>query len=135
MKGRMLCLSVVTAMFAYSANAQTRLTADVPFEFNAGNAKLPAGQYDIDRPLPNVIRLATSDRSVSAMILVNGTTRLSEVKDGKLIFNKYGNRHFLSNVWAPGAADGYELRRSSLEKEMIAQSAQPGTHVIAARQR
>jgi hypothetical protein len=137
MKGQILCVSIVTALFASAANAQTgtRLEAEVPFEFVAGTTKLPAATYHIDRPLPNVIRLSTPDKSVSAMLLVNHSVRNSAEKDGKLVFNRYGDRHFLANVWVPGSGDGVQLRPSAAEREMKAQANQPGSAVIAARRR
>jgi hypothetical protein len=136
MKGRMLCVSIVSALFTFTVNAQTishRLTADVPFAFTAGNTKLPAGQYHIDSPMPNVVRLSSADRSVNAMLIVNSSTRTALDRDGKLVFNKYGERCFLANIWAPGASDGVSVRPSAAEREFIAGVKSSDKQVIAAR--
>ncbi|HET8546958.1 MAG TPA: hypothetical protein VFL57_03100 [Bryobacteraceae bacterium] len=136
MKGRMLCLCVVTALFALGVNAQTisyRLAADVPFAFMAGPTQLPAGQYYIDTLSPAVVRLATTDRSAAAMLIVNGATRVSSERQGKLVFHKYGDRYFLANVWAPGASDGIVVRPSALERELIAGVKDPETRVVMVR--
>jgi hypothetical protein len=136
MKGRMLVLSIATALFTFAANAQTigaRLSADVPFAFTAGSAKLPAGHYNIDSPVPNIVRFSSSDHSVSAMLLVNGSARGASDKDAKLVFNKYGERCFLSSVWAPGANSGVALKPSAAEREFIAAAKNAETQVIVAR--
>jgi hypothetical protein len=136
MKGRMFCLSIVTALFTLAANAQTigaRLKADVPFAFTAGSTRLPAGQYEIDSPLPSMIRFSTPDKSVTAMLLVNASARGNSDKDAKLVFNKYGERCFLSSVWAPGANSGVAVKPSAAEREFIAAAKKSETQVIVAR--
>jgi hypothetical protein len=138
MKRHMFCLSIVTALFTFAANAQTlsgRLSADVPFAFTAGSAKLPAGHYEIDSPSPNVIRLSTADKSASAMLLVNSAVRGNSDNTAKLVFNRYGERSFLSSVWSPGAASGVSVKPSAVEREYIASAQKGETQVILARRR
>jgi hypothetical protein len=133
----LLSLAVVTAMFATAANAQTissTLWADIPFEFMAGTNKLPAGTYNIDSPYPNVVRLQSTDRKASAMLIAHGTSSAAQ-REGRLLFNKYGNQHFLANVQGPGTNVGLGLRPSAAEREMSAQSARPSTQVVTARRR
>jgi hypothetical protein len=36
----------------------------------------------------------------------------------KLVFNRYGDRYFLSQIWMNGATLGHQLPKSSREKEI-----------------
>jgi hypothetical protein len=137
MKGQLLCLSIVTALFAAAANAQVPFaTTNVPFEFFVGKSKLPAGEYQVDSPAPKVLRFSSPDRRTTILVMTHAASRSSPlIADGQLVFNKYGDQHFLAKLWAPGATYGYELRPSALERELIARSQQLSQHVIAARKR
>jgi hypothetical protein len=132
----MLCLTIATALFANGVNAQTvsRVKADVPFAFVAGSTKLPAGQYEVDMVAPSIVRITTSDRSASAMLIVNASSRNASDNEGKLVFHKYGDKYFLADIWAPGTQSGIAVRPSALEKEMLAQKA-PQNEVVVAKRR
>jgi hypothetical protein len=135
MKTQMLCLSIATALLTLTANAQTiggRLAADVPFEFTAGSAKLPAGHYKIDSPMPNIVRLSNTENNASAMLVVNSAARGRSDTSAKLVFNKYGDRCFLSSLWSPGTNSGVAVRPSAVEKELIAKANKPDTAIVVA---
>jgi hypothetical protein len=92
---------------------------NIPFSFAAGAKTLPAGQYEVQTPRSNVVMIQSMD-SKSAMILpahsaearqMNGVTALK--------FNRYGDRYFLSQIWA-GDIVGKELSKSRAEREQIA---------------
>src|SRR3989442_14152913 len=92
---------VVALMAATSVYAQgQRLTVQVPFEFHVGPSLLPAGTYIVDNDAaPNVVRLKSTDSHNSVMIQTNAVQTLSTTDRGKLIFNKYGEDYFLSQIW------------------------------------
>ena len=49
----------------------------------------------------------------------NAPAVASEPKtESKLIFNRYGDRYFLSQVWTAGNSSGRQLLKSDREKEM-----------------
>ena len=54
--------------------------------------------------------------------------------EGRLVFNKYGETYFLSQVWTPGYSQGGALTKSKTERE-IARTTSPAqtSHVIIAR--
>ena len=49
-----------------------------------------------------------------------------------LVFNKYGDEYFLSQVWKPGINTGSELRKVRRELE-VASNARRGSESIMAR--
>jgi hypothetical protein len=116
-------------------SAQTIATANVPFDFTVGQTQLPAGTYDIS-PLAHgaiVIRDGKTAKSVMSVF------RWEDARKGgddttKLVFHKYGDKYFLSQV-ARGNGNGVmQLPTSKLEEEVrIASSGAPQKAVVAAK--
>ena len=47
------------------------------------------------------------------------TVRASETQErGKLVFHKYGDQYFLSQIWRTGENGGRELRMAHKEREL-----------------
>ena len=109
-------------LVAGSAIAQTiHVRGDIPFNFVVGNKTYPAGTYDvgsIDIRNSRTLLLKARDGNASAMINSNAAESLTPANQTKLIFNRYGNQYFLSQVWVNGARLGHQLPKSSREKEI-----------------
>ena len=119
-------LALVTGLFALlagsSVHAQSiNLTATIPFDFQAGDKLMPAGDYKV-QPSAGVvlIRQASGDKSV--YLLTNPDHRNGEARTGSLEFKKYGQAYFLSKIWTAGIHDGRSLPMTSREKEMARSS-------------
>jgi len=114
----MLVLAIMAA--AQVARAQEPVVANIPFDFTAGNQTLPAGEYLVGKLSMNTPVLVIQRTDRSAQILAPSIpARSSEPQsDSKLVFNKYGNRYFLSQVWSAGYSSGRQLMKSSAEKEL-----------------
>jgi hypothetical protein len=112
---------LVAAIAAGQCYAQhLSLKADIPFAFQVGNRTMPAGEYGIQRALaenPSLQRIRRTDSGANAV----AQTVLMYAKDGKsepaLVFHKYGNSYFLSEIWT-GEAQGRKLYQSDREKEL-----------------
>ena len=52
---------------------------------------------------------------------------------GAIVFNRYGDRYFLSQIWKPHNATGKQAVKSAAEREQIAQLARPEAVSIASR--
>jgi len=118
-------LLVLSSMAATQvARAQETMVADIPFAFTAGNATLPAGEYRVQKLDGNsaVLLIRCSDASAAAMVITNAAQAKELQSQSKLIFKRYDNRYFLSQVWTAGSIRGRQLPQSSQEKE-LAQSA------------
>jgi hypothetical protein len=93
---------------ALSANAQSGVAkAMVPFEFAAGGAMLPAGEYSVEIPdLTGVIVLHGLSRSGSAetsvALLTTLTGSIEPATSAKLIFERRDGMAYLSEVEWPG---------------------------------
>jgi hypothetical protein len=108
-----------------SAHAQTlayRVSVNIPFEFTVADETLPAGDYYIYRTQQyssdNVLTISTVDGRVLAVQLTNGVQTLTPKKQGVLVFNRYGNKHFLSQVWIAGSNTGRAFLPSRSEREL-----------------
>jgi hypothetical protein len=102
------------------AQAQQSMAVNVPFDFVAGNKTLPAGEYTvkISTPTHSLILVSRKDSTASAFINTNAAVSSTPQAESKLIFNRYGDRYFLSQVWQQGYAQGRQLMKSSREKEL-----------------
>jgi len=105
-------------------DAQTRLTANVPFNFNVGGKILPAGHYSVSfintSSDKRVLQLVRSEGG--AAILIQTTDVVGKPDEtAKLEFNRYGNQYFFAQVWLPSDGIGMQARKSEQEKRIARQ--------------
>ena len=123
MKRHLLILSVITlSMAAGSAYAQSiNLKANVPFDFIVNGRTLPAGTYAL-RTLQNgsdLALLVQNLESRESMIVLPGRVEGKETStETKLLFHRYGQSYFLSQVFMEGEAAGRQLPKSHWENEV-----------------
>ena len=103
------------------AQAQETMVVDIPFAFVAGNATLPAGEYRVQKLDGNsgVLLIHCWDANASAFVITQAVQPNEPPSVSKLIFNRYDNRYFLSQVWTAGSIRGRQLLKSPKEKEMV----------------
>ena len=98
---------------AITLNQAVRTT--VPFDFAAGDERLPAGTYTISKDSFGLLRLQNADTGqqtyVTAMPAGNGP-----VKDGKLVFRKYNGQYFLKEVMSARSGFDSQIAAWKLEK-------------------
>jgi hypothetical protein len=124
MKARVLVMTGVFALTMLAltqvAQAQQVMVADIPFSFVAGNATLPAGEYRVgklDLASHIVVLRQRQDPGNAAMIPTNAAQASTAPTKSKLVFHRYGERYFLSEVWTEGNIRGRQLMKSAAEKE------------------
>jgi opacity protein-like surface antigen len=113
-------LFVLSTLAAQVAQAQQSLVVTIPFDFTAGNTTLPAGDYSVqtwskDR---SVLMMQRTDQSASLVIPTMAAISIKPQSESKLVFHRYGDRYFLSQVWTAGNPHGRELSKSKREKEI-----------------
>jgi hypothetical protein len=118
-----LGMSAVAMLGAFGLYAQIGVAANVPFNFTVEDVRMPAGNYSLV-PLSStsgVIQL--QNRETGKSILVNAPSSLAVyTRNGAetgIIFHRYGDRYFLSEVWTPSGAQ-YHAKPCKLEREMQA---------------
>jgi len=140
MKTRALVMAGTMALTAMActrvAQAQEMLVVNIPFDFVAGNMTLPAGEYSIKvtGPERTLLLIDRKDAAASAFMNTNAVVKTEMQTESKMIFNRYGDRYFLSQVWTAGNSRGRQLLKSAREMEMaqIAKSETQGQVTLVA---
>jgi len=136
----LLALSIallVVAMYPRKANAQIigGLQANIPFQFHAGAANLPAGTYRIrmlDDNNLTLMEISNLDGTRSALIQVQDSEANSTPTQSEMIFNKYGDQYFLAEMFDEGDASGSKVIESNYEKK-ISQGTETAKEHVPAR--
>ena len=123
---KMGLLAVITIIAAgASAQAQSlqyRLTANIPFDFSIAGKKLPAGKYWINRAQQGngdtAVQISSPDGHANITRLTIPVSTFNPVKEGTLVFHRYGEDYFLSEIWPAGGLTGRALPKSSAEREL-----------------
>jgi hypothetical protein len=115
-------------------SAQTIAKATVPFDFTVGQTQMPAGTYEISPLSHSAIVIRGNKTAKSVLSLFNSEEPKRADNTAKLVFHKYGDRYFLSQVFRGYGGAVMQLPTSKLEEEVrIAGSSVPQTTVIAAK--
>jgi len=124
------------AASALSAQSTSlNLVASIPFDFSAGSTVLPAGEYSIRTLHPYVVEISSLDnRALRAAVTTSMAGGGSySTKPSQLVFQRYGSKYYLHQVWREGAPLGYEMRLPKHEKSMLVATNPRDQVVIAAR--
>src|SRR6266481_1637449 len=122
---RLTMLSLVS-MFtlcaaAVSANAQLSnpIRAKIPFDFNVGENKLPAGEYTFSRlsgDYSKVISVSSADARAHVFQSTFEASIHTPKNESTLVFHKYGDHYFLEQIWSGGEQEGTQLPESRDER-------------------
>jgi hypothetical protein len=117
-----------------SAHAQIidTLQVNIPFQFQAGTATLPPGNYSIhtlDNSDLKLMKITSADGATSALFEVRETDASSIPAKSELVFNKYGNLYFLAKLFDEGNPSGSEVVESRYEKSVSQTAAEAQIHV------
>lgn len=113
----MLALAFLAATEA--ASAQEPLLVNIPFAFTAGRTALPAGEYRVQKVAydSSFLLIQRTDQGAATVAMSSPAEAKAKQPQSKLVFHRYGNRYFLSQIWIAGSARGRELPKSPQEKE------------------
>ena len=104
-------LSLAVLFFAASAHAESeqRITANIPFEFTAGNISFPAGQYEFIRTGAEFYMVRDADGRAQ-FIMAGAPTQPNELPEkSTLRFNTVDGRHVLTQIWNDRASNGNDF--------------------------
>jgi len=112
----LLALAAATPAQALSQG----LKVNIPFDFYAGNHYMPAGEYLIETIASGTIQLTNKDRHAVAALITFNVSNGRRAHSAQVIFNKYGNDTFLSEMWWTGQRDGVKPMLTNRERELAA---------------
>jgi hypothetical protein len=94
---------------------------------------LPAGEYEIsDGAAYGTVVIQSEDREHTVITVANSVQAKDDALPGKLVFQHYGDRYFLRDIFSPGVSIGRELRRTKGEREMSSNGHSGSTAEVAA---
>ena len=105
---------------AASARADEEVVARVPFDFIAGGVRLPAGKYFVTQQgLTSLVSIESADRRHFAFVLMNPMSLDRAASQPKLVFERVGPEHFLSQIVGDDK-EGLELllKPADMEREL-----------------
>ena len=121
-----LSLSVFMASVAYgqsSSGTAGEIRFETPFAFHVGERMLPAGAYGARWNSGGyTIVTANNDNGKRGVVLgnVGGLTLNGKAPAAPtMVFNKYGNSYFLSQMWHGDRSDGITMLKSRAEHEQV----------------
>ncbi len=136
---RTLAVALMALLAAGVANAQvggSAMTAEIPFVFEMSGTSLPAGEYNVtfSNGGSYIVVKEVDSKSAALAIAISLYPKDMSAENVKLVFNRYNDRYFLSQIWHPALVR--ELPKSKQERELVTSrviAANPIRVVIAAR--
>jgi hypothetical protein len=130
-----LCMAVACLVTAIPASAQILdgLDFTTSFPFYVGNARMPAGSYQVTQSgMDNsILSIDSKDGSHSAFIDFIPTESDSDHAHSDVTFRRYGNTDFLNRLWVGGQEYGMRVEPTKAESRLAA-STSAVEHSIAA---
>ena len=131
-------LTVVAAATAYAQLPGTAVRATIPFDFSVRGKTLPAGDYEIRRITdePGGLIISNLNDRHERMVFETAAVQANKIQNrGEIIFERYGDSYFMSEIFAGGLQNGRELYPSREERRLRNESAsnktEPATVAVA----
>jgi hypothetical protein len=123
---RMLALALIALPILAVAQivSSTRIVGQVPFPFMVGNKHVPAGQCMIEPATNGARTLVIRNVGAKVSLFTSATPTLAKKASGSyaLVFHKYGDRAFLTDIKLAGDRTIYQIPESRAEAELRAQN-------------
>jgi hypothetical protein len=121
----MFLLLAVTVGYAQEG----RIKVNIPFAFNVGAQRFSAGEYSLTPLLQHTFQLRNQWGEFVTGFAGNSVEAPKPTTAPTLVFNRYQQRYFLSQIWPAGETTGQQLLRSSSETEVAQAMESPGQQV------
>ena len=112
-------LATLTVTVVHAQNAG-QMTVNIPFDFSVSGKTLPAGEYYVRRNIEGprvVLQISARNKTQSVYLPQTHPLQSSDIQSvSKLLFNRYGDQYFLSQIWISGRAVGDELIKTNKER-------------------
>ena len=133
-------LLVVVAVATASAQLPgTTLRATIPFDFSVRGKIFPAGDYEIKRLTddPGQLIIASVEKRGGRAIFETEPVEPKGISSHpEIVFHRYGDTYFMSEVFAGDRQTGRELflsrQERDLKREMASNKTEPETVAVAA---
>jgi hypothetical protein len=118
----LLTTMIVSSIAVNAQSLEQRIKVNVPFVFSVGDEEFQAGEYVVERAMPDngdlIVRLSSFDGKSSTVRVTFPVLSLTLSEKGKLVFTRYGDQYFLSEVWPLSSNTGRGFAKSKHEREL-----------------
>jgi hypothetical protein len=107
-----LCvLTLAGVLGTATAQSAPTIKARIPFDFVVGNQNLPAGEYRLARPTPNLVLLRDAQGSTVALAFTRDLSDASQatLSSTMLKFEVVNGRRELIEAWSKDETEGLRL--------------------------
>jgi hypothetical protein len=112
----MLGLLLTFGALTGAAQGKKSVILKAPFSFRVEHEVMPAGTYRI-LVEHGWLQIRSEDGKKGAMVLTLPVSGKTVEGSGQVVFNRYGDRYFLGQVWLPELELGRQTLESTEEKE------------------
>jgi hypothetical protein len=128
-----LCLLFTAATLFAQTESQRLMKINIPFAFGVEDHSLPAGEYLVLTVTPErSIRIVSVDGKHSAIVNDLPNYASSPSPSSRLVFHRYGNQYFLTQVWTAGQNVARNTLSSKRAMEIASSGVTPQTFTILA---
>ena len=118
----LIAIAAFTTVLSTSAFGQAGKTANanVTFDFQIGDRFYPAGNYRIEsisRQSDNILRIRSLGGANKNQLIVSTLANAGKAQTPRLVFHKYGETYFLSEIFLDTEQWGYSIRRSRRQRK------------------
>ena len=119
---RAIALSGLLLLLTFSSalgQSDRQTIIHIPFNFSVGEKAFTAGEYAIDRNRKDsdtVWVIKSKDNGGKAVLLTRPVRANDTVEETRIVFTKYDDLYFLSELWFPGSNTGREIQISNRER-------------------
>jgi hypothetical protein len=132
---RILAL-VAIGSITMTAQLSRGLVAKVPFDFAAGYKSFPAGEYSVSPgPAQGIVAVRSLDNKTTGFVMSQRAESPKAPAKSSLVFNRYGDRYFLSRARVAGETSSALLVKSPTEMEAARKAAAAEESVMASESR
>jgi hypothetical protein len=124
----MFSFFIVLAVVSVRAQSSSLAKARIPFPFIIGSKLLAPGEYRIELVSPSsdqcTLLIRSEDGHTRALVRTTQVVGRLIQTHGTLVFTRYGNEYFLSQVWPGTDTIGLALPKSHRERGFAREVAQ-----------
>jgi hypothetical protein len=110
----------LSASFGYAQGKALIRKVNIPFDFSVSDKTFPAGVYSVTRVNQEkvMLRLSSEDGGEAIHVVTIPVQAKESPKTAKLIFRRYGETNFLSQIWESDEIQGRQLLKSRTERSV-----------------
>src|SRR5262245_58464978 len=129
----LLAMTLVAGPYAMAA--PTHMNVDIPFAFYVSNKLLPAGSYTINMAgVGAAVEISDRKGNTAFAITSNQRNPLALDSGARIVFKRYGETAFLSEIYSSGVGEGILLATSQTEHRTVRGDEVPARIAILERQ-